>query len=127
MLKVASRALGMGPHHAMQVAERLYLSGFISYPRTESTAYPKSFDLRSTVASQSKNSLWGEFATGLLREGLNRPRKGVDVGDHPPITPITADTGGTLTGDAQRLYSMICRHFLASVSPDAEFESTTVQ
>lgn len=24
----------------------------------------------------------------LLLEGLNRPRKGTDAGDHPPITPM---------------------------------------
>ena len=29
MLKVASSALGMGPQHAMQTAERLYTSGAV--------------------------------------------------------------------------------------------------
>ena len=45
MLRVASAGLGMGPHHAMQVAERLYTQGYISYPRTETTSYPENFDL----------------------------------------------------------------------------------
>lgn len=26
----------------------------------------------------------------LLSEGINRPRKGADAGDHPPITPMRA-------------------------------------
>lgn len=32
----------------------------------------------------------------LLSAGLNRPRKGNDVGDHPPITPMRAASEGEL-------------------------------
>lgn len=52
MLRVASAALGLSPHTAMTVAERLYTSGYINYPRTESTAYPPTFDLRALVQHQ---------------------------------------------------------------------------
>lgn len=45
LMRVASSGLGMGPHHAMQIAERLYTQGYISYPRTETTKYPENFDL----------------------------------------------------------------------------------
>ncbi|CAB1319263.1 unnamed protein product, partial [Coregonus sp. 'balchen'] len=34
----------------------------------------------------------------LLSEGLNRPRKGADAGDHPPITPMRAASEGELGG-----------------------------
>jgi hypothetical protein len=30
----------------LQVAERLYTSGYLSYPRTESSAYPPNFDIK---------------------------------------------------------------------------------
>ena len=46
LMRVASASLGMSPHHAMQIAERLYIQGYISYPRTETTHYPENFDLR---------------------------------------------------------------------------------
>lgn len=49
LMRVASSGLGMGPHHAMQIAERLYTQGYISYPRTETTKYPENFDLLLVV------------------------------------------------------------------------------
>lgn len=45
LMRVASSGLGMGPQHAMQIAEKLYTQGYISYPRTETTKYPDNFDL----------------------------------------------------------------------------------
>uniref|UniRef100_A0A672QEX9 DNA topoisomerase n=1 Tax=Sinocyclocheilus grahami TaxID=75366 RepID=A0A672QEX9_SINGR len=90
MLRVASSALGMGPQHTMQIAERLYTQGYISYPRTETTHYPENFDLKGTLKQQANSSFWGETVKALLSEGINRPKKGVDVGDHPPITPMRA-------------------------------------
>ena len=44
LLKVASSAFGVSSHHAMKTAESLYLSGYISYPRTESTTYSSNFN-----------------------------------------------------------------------------------
>lgn len=43
-------------------------------------------------------------------------RKGVDVGDHPPITPMRPATEAELGHDAWRLYDFITRHFIGTVS-----------
>lgn len=45
LMRAASAGLGIGPHTAMTLAERLYTQGFISYPRTETTSYPQNFDM----------------------------------------------------------------------------------
>ncbi|XP_032561503.1 DNA topoisomerase 3-beta-1 isoform X2 [Chiroxiphia lanceolata] len=126
MLRVASAALGMGPQHAMQIAERLYTQGYISYPRTETTHYPENFDLKGCLRQQASNPYWAETVNALLSEGINHPRKGHDAGDHPPITPMRAATEAELGGDGWRLYEYITRHFIATVSADCKYLQTTI-
>jgi DNA topoisomerase III len=58
MLKCASRILGMSPNQAMHVAERLYINGYISYPRTETTKYPSTFDIKGLLKTLSLHPLW---------------------------------------------------------------------
>lgn len=126
MLRVASSSLGMGPQHTMQIAERLYTQGYISYPRTETTHYPENFDLKGTLAQQTNNPFWAKEVKALLSTGLNRPRKGSDAGDHPPITPMHAALEGELGSDGWRLYEYITRHFIATVSQDCKYLQTTI-
>ncbi|XP_069476082.1 DNA topoisomerase 3-beta-1 isoform X2 [Ambystoma mexicanum] len=126
MLRVASSSLGMGPQHTMQIAERLYTQGYISYPRTETTHYPENFDLKGCLRQQANNPYWSDTVKALLSEGLNRPRKGSDAGDHPPITPMRSATEPELGGDAWRLYEYIARHFIATISYDCKYLQTTI-
>jgi DNA topoisomerase-3 len=58
--------------------------------------------------------------------GPNVAKGGVDMGDHPPITPCRHARAGELTGDMARVYDLVARHFIASVSHDAVWTSTTV-
>lgn len=55
----------MGPQHTMQIAERLYTQGYISYPRTETTHYPENFDLKGALKQQANNPMWAEEVRGL--------------------------------------------------------------
>nr|XP_049620180.1 DNA topoisomerase 3-beta-1 isoform X2 [Syngnathus scovelli] len=126
MLRVASSSLGMGPQHTMQIAERLYTQGYISYPRTETTHYPENFDLKGTLKQHTNCRLWGEEVKNLLSNGIIHPKKGVDVGDHPPITPMRAASEEELGSDGWRLYEYITRHFIATVSQDCKYLQTTI-
>uniref|UniRef100_A0A453L6U3 DNA topoisomerase n=2 Tax=Aegilops tauschii subsp. strangulata TaxID=200361 RepID=A0A453L6U3_AEGTS len=127
LLKVASSALGIGPQTAMHMAERLYIQGYISYPRTESTAYPASFDFRSVLSTLAHNPLWSNNVRTLMDAGFVKPRQGHDVGDHPPITPMRLAPEEALETDAWRLYQYICQHFIGTVSHDCIYTRTAVE
>lgn len=125
LLKAASSSLNMGPAHAMQIAERLYTSGYLSYPRTESSAYPPNFDMNGALQAQAKHPIWGAYVRAVMDAGAGLPKGGVDAGDHPPITPVAEATEEELGGgDAWRLYDFAARWFLASVSPDCVVRKT---
>ena len=125
LLKTASSSLGMGPAHAMSIAERLYTQGYLSYPRTESSSYPPNFEFHELLVAQRSHPVWGDYASSILEQGVKRPGGGVNVGDHPPITPVRLATEESLGGgDAWRLYDFVARHFLGSISPDCVVRKT---
>ena len=126
LMRIASSGLSMGPHHAMTIAERLYTQGYISYPRTESTQYADSFDLKDVLRQQQNSSDWGPECKALLQAGLSKPRKGHDAGDHPPITPCRAVNRGELDGDSWKLYDYIVRHFIGTVSPNCKVRQADI-
>ncbi|XP_033112816.1 DNA topoisomerase 3-beta-1-like [Anneissia japonica] len=127
MLRVASSGLGMSPQHTMQIAERLYIQGYISYPRTETTHYPEQFDLKGTLRQQQHSPNWGDDVKELLTKGINKARKGHDAGDHPPITPMRSASESEIGGEAWRLYDYITRHFIATISYDCKYLQTTAK
>lgn len=61
----------------MQIAERLYTQGYISYPRTETTQYPTNFDFKEVLQQQTRSVSWGELVKSLLKGDMQQPRKGV--------------------------------------------------
>ena len=78
----------------MKIAEKLYTSGFISYPRTETNIFPKELNLRPLVEVQAADPRWGGFANRINNEfGGPNPRKGKKSDQaHPPIHPIKVAT-----------------------------------
>ena len=126
LLKVASKALGIGPHDTMRAAENLYLRGYLSYPRTESTAYPKSYDIQNNLSNLTQHEEWGYYVVQILNNGYTKPKGGVDMGDHPPITPCRLAQSYELSGNENRIYDLVTRHFIASVSPDAIYRKTQI-
>lgn len=81
----------------------------------------------SGVLQQHKNSPdWGSEVSEILAKGVNRPKSGRDVGDHPPITPTKLATQKELDGETWKLYDYIARHFIGTVAKDCRYLGTTV-
>ncbi|RWS28419.1 DNA topoisomerase 3-alpha-like protein [Leptotrombidium deliense] len=123
--KIASKKLKIDAKRTMQIAEKLYQQGFISYPRTETNIFPPDLNLRHYVELQLNSYQWGDFASRLLNSTLN-PRNGKKTDNaHPPIHPTKyADN---LNGDEAKIYELITRHFLACLSKDAVGSETTIK
>lgn len=83
--------------------------------------------MNSALRTQSNDRHWGSYVRDLLKDGgAKKPKGGIDMGDHPPITPCRA-SDGYLSGDMARVYDLVTRHFIASVSHDAVWQSTRVE
>jgi len=120
LLKAASKRFGMGAQETMRIAEHLYLSGYTTYPRTESTDFSPNFDFKSILREHRSHPEWG------YENGHNRPKKGHDAGDHPPITPVAAATRDELGDHEWKIYSFITRSFLGCISTDATYDSCAI-
>ena len=55
-----------------------------------------------------------------------KPKKGVDAGEHPPITPVKSASRSSLGDWEWKLYNFISRNFLASISHDAVYDQVKV-
>lgn len=126
LLRIASKNFGIGPQDAMSIAEYLYTHGYISYPRTETTQYPSKFDFKSILINLTTNNGTGKYAQQVIDEGIKRPKRGEDKGDHPPITPMKGDNG-KLSGNQGKLYEYISQHFIASLMKPCKYKTTTLK
>lgn len=125
LLRVCSSSLGISPQQTMSTAEHLYTRGFISYPRTETTAYPNGFNFHQVLRQQT-SSKYSAIVQELLKERSFAPKSGHDVGDHPPIiTQKAAD--GQLSGDGLRVYEYVLQHFLASIMGPCKYVTQTLR
>ncbi len=124
LMQVEANKIGIPPTVAMKLAEDLYTGGYISYPRTENTEYPKSLSLKG-VLEKLKDSDFKAEAEEILRQERISPSKGKKrTTDHPPIYPTAGARADKMKGDKWKLYELIVRRFLATVGPNALAELT---
>ncbi|MEU3480176.1 type I DNA topoisomerase [Streptomyces sp. NPDC033753] len=123
----ASRKLGFGAKATMQVAQKLYENGFITYMRTDSTILS---DTAVSAARAQVTQLYGaDYLPEKPRVYAGKVKNAQEA--HEAIRPsgdrfrTPAETG--LTGDQFRLYELIWKRTVASQMKDATGNSVTVK
>lgn len=126
-LQAAAAAEGISPARTMRIAESLYMDGLISYPRVDNTVYPRSLDLRATVKAIAEVPQYAPACRELLaREKLTATRGKTETTDHPPIYPTAPADPAKLEPAQWKLYNLIARRFLATLSDAAVIEGTKI-
>ncbi|OEU95485.1 type I DNA topoisomerase [Streptomyces oceani] len=123
----ASRKLGFGAKVTMQVAQKLYENGFITYMRTDSTTLS---DTAIAAARSQVSQLYGADYLPERPRTYNSKVKNAQEA-HEAIRPsgdrfrTPAETG--LTGERFKLYELIWKRTVASQMKDATGQSVTVR
>ncbi len=60
--KLCAQKLKISSDDTMEIAERLYQQGFISYPRTETSKFSPNTDFRGLINVQKDDPIWGDYA-----------------------------------------------------------------
>ncbi|MAT93939.1 MAG: DNA topoisomerase I subunit omega [Halioglobus sp.] len=123
--QAASTRLGFSVKKTMMLAQRLYEAGYITYMRTDST------NLSAEAVDACRKYIGENFPPRYL---LDKPRlfsskEGAQEA-HEAIRPSDVNVPQTalkgMERDAERLYELIWRQFVACQMPDAEYTSTKV-
>ena len=123
--QAASTRLGFSVKKTMTMAQRLYEAGFITYMRTDSTF------LSDDAVNMARNYIELEFGETYIPAKPNRYGNKAGAQEaHEAIRPSTITlSGDQLVGvdrDAQRLYDLIWRQFVACQMTSAEYLSSTI-
>ncbi|MBD1588102.1 type I DNA topoisomerase [Pseudomonas typographi] len=123
--QAASNRLGFGVKKTMMMAQRLYEAGYITYMRTDST------NLSVDALDMARGYIDTQFGAAYLpaQPNLYSSKEGAQEA-HEAIRPSDVNTAPTqLSGmerDAERLYELIWRQFLACQMTPAQYLSTTI-
>ena len=123
--QAASTRLGFSVKKTMMMAQRLYEAGYITYMRTDST------NLSVEAVASCRDYIASNFSARYLPEQpkIFSSKEGAQEA-HEAIRPSDVNVPQTalkkMERDAERLYELIWRQFVAGQMPDAEYTATVV-
>ncbi len=123
--QTASTRLGFGVKKTMMLAQRLYEAGYITYMRTDST------NLSQDALNMARGYIDKQFGSQYLPEKPNFYSSRENAQEaHEAIRPsdvnVTIVDLSGMDKDAERLYDLIWRRFLACQMLPAQYDSTNL-
>jgi DNA topoisomerase I len=125
--KEAYRLFGYAPSRTLQVAERLYLSAMISYPRTGSQRLPK-LDHGALLSRIAAIPGYSDAVREAVSSGPLRPAEGQGTDPaHPAIYPTGESARRPLAVEERRILDLVVRRYLSCFGKDAVREASSVE
>ena len=122
----AYRCFGISPKETLSIAQDLYTSGAISYPRTSSQLLPASIGYEKILKQLQKNDEYAGLCSELLKKSPLAPNNGKKTDPaHPAIYP-TGISGRGLEDRDRKIYDLIVRRFMSTFAEAALKETATV-
>ncbi|MEM7088905.1 MAG: type I DNA topoisomerase [Pseudomonadota bacterium] len=123
----ASRKFGMGARHAMQVAQRLYEAGYITYMRTDG------IDMAPEAVADTRNVIseryGAEYVPQSPRMYKNKAKNAQEAHECIRPTDMSRDTKAlkVTDEDQRKLYDLIWKRTISCQMAAARLERTTVE
>ncbi|MFT5541927.1 MAG: DNA topoisomerase-1 [Glaciecola sp.] len=124
--QAASTRLGYGVKKTMMMAQRLYEAGHITYMRTDSTNLSKGAveGCREYIQKNFGDKYFpGDPIVYGSKDGAQEAHEAI----RPSNVAIKADSLKEMERDAQRLYELIWRQFVACQMTAAKYDATTIR
>ncbi|WP_298853270.1 type I DNA topoisomerase [uncultured Ruegeria sp.] len=123
----ASRKFGMGARHAMQVAQRLYEAGYITYMRTDG------IDMAPEAVSAARNAITDRYGAEYVPDSpriyKNKAKNAQEAHECIRPTDMSRDAKAlkVTDEDQRKLYDLIWKRTIACQMAAARLERTTVE
>ncbi len=123
----ASRKFGMGARHAMQVAQRLYEAGYITYMRTDG------IDMAPEAVAATRDAIQdrygAEYVPDSPRMYKNKAKNAQEAHECIRPTDMSRDAKAlkVTDEDQRKLYDLIWKRTIACQMAAARLERTTVE
>jgi len=120
------RCFGISPQNTLSIAQDLYTSGVISYPRTSSQQLPPAIGFKKIMQQLAQQQAYSAMVQELLLIKDLKPHDGKKTDPaHPAIYP-TGVAPKELDPKQQKVYDLVVKRFLATFAKPARRETMTI-